>query len=70
MKPDVRAGYLIGLTAASKIASQFSVKKDRTLHPDIPWEELKPEVRVAAHTTAQQIALEILEELEKALESA
>ena len=43
----------------AKIASQFSVKKDRTLHPDIKWEDMKESSQIASHSTAQQIAMEI-----------
>lgn len=53
------AGAAAMQKAAAIAASRFSVKPDRSLHPDIPWEQMNEAVKVAAHSTAQQIALEI-----------
>jgi len=47
------------VTACSKIASDFSMKPDRSIHPDIPWDEMSEVAKSVAHTTAQQIALAI-----------
>lgn len=54
-----KSGVNDGLKKARKIASLFSMKKDRSLHPDIPWEKMNESVQIASHSTAQQIALEI-----------
>jgi hypothetical protein len=45
----------------AQIAAQFTVKKDRNIHPDIPWDQMNESAKSAAHTTAQQIAAAILE---------
>lgn len=53
-------------TAARKrhaaIASMFTVKPDRRIHPDIPWAEMNETAKMVANTTAQQIAWEILDD--------
>jgi hypothetical protein len=38
----------------------FSMKPDRSIHPDIPWDQMDDAVKITAHTTAQQIAAEIM----------
>lgn len=40
----------------AKIAALFSVKDDRSIHPDVPWDEMNEAAKTIAHTTAQQIA--------------
>lgn len=47
------------IAECTRVASHFSVKPDRSLHPDIPWEQMNESVKMAAHSTAQQIAMEI-----------
>jgi hypothetical protein len=46
---------------SARVAANFSMKPDRSIHPDIRWEEMSESARTVAHTTAQQIAAEILE---------
>jgi predicted transposase YbfD/YdcC len=58
-------GREAAIREAAAIASRFSVKKDRELIPDFPWEDMSEPVRIAAHTTAQQISAEIQHMLEK-----
>lgn len=41
------------------IAASFSTKEERSLHPGIPWEKMNESAQIAAHSTAQQIAIEI-----------
>lgn len=43
----------------AKIASDFSNPSNphRSLHPQIPWDQMKEDVKIAAHSTAQQIAI-------------
>jgi hypothetical protein len=43
------------------IASEFSMRGDRRVHPDIPWERMNESAQTAAHSTAQQIAMRIRE---------
>lgn len=52
-------GRLQALKEARKIAYLFSVKNDRSIHPDIPWDQMSELAKMVAHTTAQQIAMEI-----------
>lgn len=47
------------LEEAAHKASQFSMGPDRSLHPDIAWEDMSDGVQIAAHSTAQSIAMEI-----------
>ena len=47
----------------AEIASQFTVKEDRKIHPDIKWEDMNKTSQLASHTTAQQIALAIYDTL-------
>lgn len=47
------------LEEAAKLASLWSVKPDRSMHPDIPWKNMCEAAQMAAHSTAQGIALEI-----------
>lgn len=42
-----------------RIAAMFTVKPDRSIHPDIPWDAMSEAAKTIAHTTAQQIAIEI-----------
>jgi hypothetical protein len=46
---------------AAHVASMFTMKPDARIHPDIPFSQMNDASRIAAHTTAQQIAAEILE---------
>jgi hypothetical protein len=46
----------------ARIASNFTLKQGRRIHPDIPWEEMNESAQAAAHTTAQQIATAIMSE--------
>lgn len=46
---------------AANIASMFTMKPDARIHPEIPFAQMNEASRIAAHTTAQQIAGEILE---------
>lgn len=46
-------------------ASSFTVKAGRSIHPDIPWDDMSETVKLTAHTTAQQIAAAILNRGEK-----
>ena len=49
------------------IASRFSMKPDRRLHPDIAWEEMNEICQMAAHSASQQIAIEIGDHVRAAL---
>jgi hypothetical protein len=49
------------LRDASRLASDFSMRKGRSIHPDVPWSEMSEAAQSAAHTTAQAIAMEILD---------
>lgn len=49
----------------AKVASHFSVKEGKSIHPDIPWEQMNETAKMAAHTTAQQIAQAILGDSEE-----
>ena len=40
----------------AQIASYFTMRPGRRIHPDIAWEDMSEAARMAAHTTAQQIA--------------
>lgn len=53
------AGYARGVAEAAKIATLFSIKPDRSLHPDVKREAMHENVQIAAHSTAQSIAMEI-----------
>lgn len=55
----------IAIREAARIASHFSLKPDRSIHPDITWDQMSEQAKLITHTTAQQIAGEILELLEK-----
>jgi hypothetical protein len=46
---------------AAAIASQFTVRPDARIHPDIAFEEMGDVQQTIAHTTAQQIAFAILD---------
>lgn len=62
-------GIVLGLCKGKKeeryrcarIASMFTMKPDRSIHPDIPWDQMNESAKMAAHTTAQQIAVKIME---------
>lgn len=56
--------YEDGIRDAARIAASFSVKPDRSLHPDVPWDQMNETTKHVAHATAQSIADEILELLE------
>lgn len=47
------------LEEAEKVAFLWSLKPDRSFHPDIPWEQMNETAQMVAHSTAQQIAFEI-----------
>jgi hypothetical protein len=47
----------------AQIASEFTMGPDRSIHPDIPWDEMSEAAKLVAHTTAQQIAQAILQEI-------
>lgn len=49
------------LEEAAMVASLFSVKPDRNIHPDVPWDAMGETAKMVTHTTAQQIAWEIRE---------
>lgn len=42
--------------ACQRLASEFTMKPDRSVHPDVPWDEMNETAKMVAHTTAQQIA--------------
>ena len=44
----------------AEIALNFTVKPDRSIHPDVKWEEMSESAKMVAHTTAQQIAYAIM----------
>ncbi len=46
---------------AAHQASWFSGRPGARVHPDIPWEQMNESAKTAAHSTAQQIAMEIEE---------
>lgn len=48
----------------ANIASAFTIKPDRSIHPDIPWDKMSEQAQMVAHTTAQQIAYAIREHTE------
>jgi hypothetical protein len=48
-----------GLRLCPAIASMWSMKPSRSLHPDIPWEKMNESSQTAAHSAAQQIAIEL-----------
>lgn len=52
--------FKAGERFAASVSSAFSTKPDRWLHPDIPWSAMTEGVQIAAHSTAQVIADEIL----------
>jgi hypothetical protein len=56
----VACALMIERERCAKIASMFSMKPDRSIHPDIPWDQMDDAVKITAHTTAQQIAAEIM----------
>lgn len=41
------------------VASAFTVRPDRRVHPDIAWDQMNETAQTVAHSTAQQIAHEI-----------
>lgn len=45
--------------ACAKLASDFSMRPDRRLHPDVAWSEMNDLAHSVAHATAQTIAEEI-----------
>jgi len=47
------------LKRAVRVACAFSMKKDRSLHPNVPWDSMDTAVKVAAHSASRQIAMEI-----------
>lgn len=57
--PDFLAGVRAGLRIASHAASQFSVKANRNLHPDVPWDKMSESAKLIAHMIAQCISAEI-----------
>lgn len=44
---------------AAVTATMFTLKPDRSIHPDIPWDKMNETAKMIAHTTAQQIAYAI-----------
>lgn len=56
-----RKGKTLERNRCAAIASMFTMKSDRSIHPDIPWEEMSETAKRVAHTTAQQIAAKIME---------
>lgn len=55
----IELGVKLGLEAAARQAALFSVRPNRSLHPDAPWEQMAPAAQHAAHVTAQCIGMEI-----------
>jgi len=55
----LREARATALEEAADLASRFSVKADRSIHPDIPWDRMSETAKTTAHTTAQQIAAAI-----------
>lgn len=45
--------------ACAKLASDFSMRPDRRLNPDVAWSEMNDLAHSVAHATAQTIADEI-----------
>ena len=43
----------------AKIASAFTMKAGRNIHPDIAWDDMSESAKLVSHTTAQQIAAAI-----------
>ncbi len=54
-------GFDEGVEAAKNCAAMFTMKPDRSIHPDIPWDEMNDNAKMVSHTTAQQIAWAISE---------
>jgi hypothetical protein len=62
---DYDLGLMEGLRRGRKIASHFSIKEDASIYPGTLLKNMNETVQVVCHTTAQQIAMDIAEELEK-----
>lgn len=50
------AGVAAERERSARVASMFTMKSGRSIHPNIKWEDMSEAAQVAAHTTAQQIA--------------
>lgn len=57
--PALAAAREDALREAAALASGFSIRPDRRLHPDGAWEDMSFNAQHIAHTTAQAIAGEI-----------
>lgn len=56
---QITAAISEALEEAEKVVAMWSVKPDRSFHPDIPWEQMNETAKLVAHSAAQQIAAEI-----------
>lgn len=55
------------LTNCPGIASMWSMRPTRRLHPDLAWEEMNETAQTCAHSAAQQIAIELEVHVDAAL---
>ncbi len=56
---EFERGVRAGLRRASQEASQFSVRVNKNLHPDIPWDKMSDSAKLIAHMVAQCISADI-----------
>lgn len=54
-----RAAWNEAIRAATNHACHFSVRPDASIYPGLPWGDMNESAKTAAHTTAQQIGMEI-----------
>ena len=52
----IQAAYVFALKRA---AGLVTVREGRSIHPDIPWDKMSETAKTVAHTTAQQISMEL-----------
>jgi uncharacterized protein with HEPN domain len=55
----IQAAYVFALKRAAGEAGLFTVREGRSIHPDIPWDKMSETAKTVAHTTAQQISMEL-----------
>jgi hypothetical protein len=54
-----RAAWNAAILAACNQSANFSVRPGASIYPGLPWDGMNESSKTAAHTTAQQIAMEI-----------
>jgi hypothetical protein len=59
---DVAKLILAERKRCAAISSQFTMKPDTSIYPGVPFAQMNETAKMAAHTTAQQIAAEIMGE--------